>query len=837
MIAGSAPPPLGHRHQRQQDQRRQVDELLGWTLGLGLHGDDAPVEIQFRLFRSQTIANMIAAALAKKLHVLFIAEKAAALDVVKKRLDDAGLGEFCFELHSTKAKKAEVLADLERRLNIDPENSSASIEAALGELRSLRDRLTKHASTMNLPFSALEVSDRGTWRKATIHDVLWAEQRTRAIAPRFSGLDRILLPNAMETTRFDVERRHDLLAAIERLVDEAISEHGNLDSHPWAFVTRPDIQVLDVPDIADAAARAQADLKALSNVLLRFAPLDIRVPVALDNLRAFASTLAALPMPEAGTGPGVLRVLMADVGAQPAIQALADQLEEWRRCVENRSTRLVEGASPPAAGDVETLSHRAAAAGLSDLTLDQAGGRVRAIRDDLSKWTEVLELARRLQDSLGLREGTTPRVLRRVIEAVDLLTDIDRPALLARMPSVVDELAKSTLEKAASRLADLRQRDEALRERFVIDATLSVIDIRRHAGVLKSTGMLGKFGSEFKAAKRTFMAMFKGNEAFAERKMAEMLIELADHLEARQGFESDQSLRAVCAHRFMGIETDLDALAAANAFAAKARAAFPGMNDLERTIRQFLLEADVETIGGLVALASDDRFADLRQAVREASDADVDLIDRAGALERTANEAEAIRDTLLGLGFRPDSTPTQAGELADILARLDALDAALAADNGAELLGTDWRGPDTDPEPIRAALRFVQALRAAAPEEAVVLAIAHQPDAIDAIRTVRSLGADVACPAQVAFTTLRALIDQVVEERLAAHEEARLAANPVEALSSMLGRAAQERDQLMRRVTLRRGIFDARTDGLVPILDAYDEAGEPYLGLAPITFT
>ena len=56
--------------------------------------------------KSQTIANIIAANLAKGKSVLFVAEKAAALDVVKKRLDEAGLGDFCFELHSTKAKNA-----------------------------------------------------------------------------------------------------------------------------------------------------------------------------------------------------------------------------------------------------------------------------------------------------------------------------------------------------------------------------------------------------------------------------------------------------------------------------------------------------------------------------------------------------------------------------------------------------------------------------------------------------------------------------------------------------------------------------------------------------------
>jgi KaiC/GvpD/RAD55 family RecA-like ATPase len=42
--------------------------------------------------KSQTITNIIAAALAKGLKVLFVAEKMAALEVVKKRLDEAGYG-------------------------------------------------------------------------------------------------------------------------------------------------------------------------------------------------------------------------------------------------------------------------------------------------------------------------------------------------------------------------------------------------------------------------------------------------------------------------------------------------------------------------------------------------------------------------------------------------------------------------------------------------------------------------------------------------------------------------------------------------------------------------
>ncbi len=66
--------------------------------------------------KSQTIANLIAACIAANKSVLFVAEKMAALDVVKSRLTKAGLGDFCLELHGHKAQKAAVLESLEARL-------------------------------------------------------------------------------------------------------------------------------------------------------------------------------------------------------------------------------------------------------------------------------------------------------------------------------------------------------------------------------------------------------------------------------------------------------------------------------------------------------------------------------------------------------------------------------------------------------------------------------------------------------------------------------------------------------------------------------------------------
>ncbi len=91
--------------------------------------------------KSQTITNIIANALYDGKRVLFVAEKKAALDVVKKRLDGIGIGEFCLELHSNKADKADVVKRMEATLSLAKEESEGGFEGRAEEIITLREEL------------------------------------------------------------------------------------------------------------------------------------------------------------------------------------------------------------------------------------------------------------------------------------------------------------------------------------------------------------------------------------------------------------------------------------------------------------------------------------------------------------------------------------------------------------------------------------------------------------------------------------------------------------------------------------------------------------------------
>ena len=100
--------------------------------------------------KSQTIANIIAEAAADGKTVLFVAEKMAALEVVKRRMTAIGLGELCLELHSRKTNKKSVLDDIQRTFELSPPTPT-NHEAFFADLLKSRDELNAYVEALHTP--------------------------------------------------------------------------------------------------------------------------------------------------------------------------------------------------------------------------------------------------------------------------------------------------------------------------------------------------------------------------------------------------------------------------------------------------------------------------------------------------------------------------------------------------------------------------------------------------------------------------------------------------------------------------------------------------------------
>lgn len=108
--------------------------------------------------KSQTITNIISEALADGKKVLFVSEKMAALQVVYKRLANAGLSDFCFTLHSHKANKKEILHELANSITIDRKKVREEALTQLETLERKRNVLNEYQKELHTTCSGLNCS-------------------------------------------------------------------------------------------------------------------------------------------------------------------------------------------------------------------------------------------------------------------------------------------------------------------------------------------------------------------------------------------------------------------------------------------------------------------------------------------------------------------------------------------------------------------------------------------------------------------------------------------------------------------------------------------------------
>jgi hypothetical protein len=191
--------------------------------------------------KSQTITNIIAAAVHDGKSVLFMAEKMAALEVVHSRLVKSGLRDVCLELHSRSANKKLVLQELARTLGAA--GSVAQMADNPVELRTLRAQLNEFADLLHrdVPgrdYSPFEVISR-------IVGFIGKGARPPALArDELAGLS---------------SDEVSILAKTIREYADLLARAGPRHAHPFAGATADDLQPTDQQRLAlelDAAAAA-----------------------------------------------------------------------------------------------------------------------------------------------------------------------------------------------------------------------------------------------------------------------------------------------------------------------------------------------------------------------------------------------------------------------------------------------------------------------------------------------------------------------------------------------------------------------------------------------------
>jgi very-short-patch-repair endonuclease len=236
--------------------------------------------------KSQTIANIIAAAVRDGRTVLFVAEKMAALDVVKRRLDAVHVGDACLELHSHKANKKALLAELKRTLELGRPDGTAD-HGFFDRLQAARAELNAVPAALNEKLAPAGVAPQAVMG----HLVRLCDRAVVARGLALAGADT-----------WSRERKADADSIVRDLATRAI-RMGAAGRHAWRGVERDDLIASDRVHFTEDVAATRAALSGVIERARRLAaalsqPMPER-PADIDRLVAMAQMVGAAPEADA----------------------------------------------------------------------------------------------------------------------------------------------------------------------------------------------------------------------------------------------------------------------------------------------------------------------------------------------------------------------------------------------------------------------------------------------------------------------------------------------------------------------------------------------------------
>ncbi|MCB9833163.1 MAG: DUF3320 domain-containing protein [Planctomycetes bacterium] len=253
--------------------------------------------------KSQTIANLIAQALAKGLRVLFVAEKMAALDVVHARLSRIGLAGACLELHSNKSSKRHVLEQLRQAIEETGTQAPADWERRCVDLAGRRAALNAYVAEIHRRHEPGSSIFDATARLIAM--------RARDRVELGEGLDRDLEGAAFQ-------ERRELAAAL----GAATTELDDLATHPLRGLGRGDWTPRLGREIGDALDALEAAAEEWRQALVSAATLlELEETAAASLDRSDIGALVAI-LRLVLDCPGAERDLLVEPDFERQVQAL-----------------------------------------------------------------------------------------------------------------------------------------------------------------------------------------------------------------------------------------------------------------------------------------------------------------------------------------------------------------------------------------------------------------------------------------------------------------------------------------------------------------------------------
>lgn len=512
--------------------------------------------------KSQTITNLIAACIANGKRVLFVAEKMAALEVVKSRLDRAGLGDFCLELHSHKTQKQRLLADLKNRLDKHGKyKNPQEIDADIARYEDLKNKLNRYVSLINAEWKQTGLS---------AHQIFNAAARYREelnVDP-----ESIQISDAGGQVLSSVRRR-ELADYAKMLVDiylqvQEQAHGGVISNHHWCGVNNVDLLGHQQTELATRLERWDVSLQVLQRkiyVLKSTYGLDSEMLATIERVRQFIADGMDLPTLKGGEPLSLLRQF---VDSDEHFNELLDQYEVLHMQLAQlekvfKAEAIADGGAPDELRHCAAEIRRLGVADTESLAQIHADfNTTKALDKKIKLISDQLRLIyRALPENIRSIADGSLSALKELQTFIQLVTKLP-PDLWRHRDALLDAPEMDDiLDNMKGRFPVLVALNNELAAPFKLEALPPSKELNGIKDILQNAGIFAFFSKRWWAARRSLFSLSSSVKP-DKKQLRELLPKLVDYKRGLEEVDKLNDEAQVLGSLYQGIDTPLERIVA-----------------------------------------------------------------------------------------------------------------------------------------------------------------------------------------------------------------------------------------------------------------------------------
>ncbi|WPY00047.1 Putative helicase domain protein (plasmid) [Candidatus Megaera polyxenophila] len=530
--------------------------------------------------KSQTIVNTIASVLAAGKKVLFVAEKSAALAVVRSRLEAFGFGNFLLTLEANRSSKELVISSIRDRMEMKPCLDPRELDHEIKRFKEARDKLRYYVDTLSTTYGTTDF---------TIHHILGCSIKFNDFINSLDeNIKKYCIPDIKKISKNNLQHILSKCKQIEDACLEIVNNAGY-----WNIIKLPNIDRFTADELIARAEETGKLFFELSEIRQKLLSFKVDSAIKIEVLKDIKQTIQALP--NYNISHSDIEVAIKLTSAEK-IEIVKDYLNTTKSWKINRDHILqyVNGELNTCTLEklklIKQLLHKYEINSLQDQILQEVITKNKKLLDDVSAVKCISN------NVLKISEIFSSISIFDLFKVIELLSRFSRAALALRHEKLNDISLQIFLAKQINKGLVLRERRDSLNEYFILASLPEPEIIAKYAYILSNSHTFSFLNTNYREAKRFYRSVAKGNN-FSKADSIAKLKDLDQWARDLKNYLENEAFKNILGLHFDGIDTDFHSFQEVIDFFKSVDQMFSDQDYLE--VKHFLKYGDIQQMQSL----------------------------------------------------------------------------------------------------------------------------------------------------------------------------------------------------------------------------------------------